>query len=72
MHADRLREIPTVIVQGRYDMCTPATSAWDLYQVLRSVEAPVELHWVGNAGHAYNEPGILDQLIGATDRFAAG
>ena len=72
VHADRLREIPTVIVQGRYDMCTPATSAWDLYQVLRSVEAPVELHWVGNAGHAYNEPGILDQLIGATDRFAAG
>ena len=36
------------------------------------LEAPVELHWVGNAGHAYNEPGILDQLIGATDRFAAG
>lgn len=67
--ASRLRHIPGVIVQGRYDMCTPATSAWDLYKAWSAHNPAVDLHWVGNAGHAYNEPGILDQLIAATDRL---
>ena len=68
---ERIRDIPTVIVQGRYDACTPATTAWDLYRAWRPLNPNLELHWVGDAGHAYHEPGILDQLIAATDRFAA-
>ena len=68
-HVDRLRGIPTVIVQGRYDLCTPATTAWDLYQAMVAIHPEVELHWVGNAGHAYSEPGILDQLVRATDQL---
>lgn len=67
----RLKGIPAVIVQGRYDMCTPAATAWDLYRAWQQVDPAIELHWVGDAGHAFNEPGILDQLIQATDRFAA-
>ena len=59
-----------MIVQGRYDVCTPATTAWDLYQAWVRVNPQVELHWVGDAGHAFNESGILDQLVQATDRFA--
>ena len=64
--AGRLADIPTVIVQGRYDLCTPATTAWELHQALPSAEFVL----VDDAGHAFDEPGILDALITATDRFA--
>ena len=66
----RLKGIPAVIVQGRYDMCTPAASAWALYRAWEQVDPSVELHWIPDAGHAFDEPGILDQLIRATERFA--
>lgn len=66
--ATRLAGIPAVIVQGRYDMCTPAMTAWDLH--LAWPEA--EFHLISDAGHAFDEPGILDALIRATDRFARG
>ena len=62
----RLRDIPGVIVQGRYDMACPARSAWELHKAWPNAE----FHMVEGAGHAYSEPGILDQLIRATDRFA--
>jgi proline iminopeptidase len=64
--AGRLAGIPTVIVQGRYDMCTPATTAWDLHRALPSAEFLL----IDDAGHAFDEPGILDALITTTDRFA--
>ncbi|MET4158611.1 proline iminopeptidase [Agromyces sp. PvR057] len=64
--AHRLAEIPTVIVQGRYDVCTPVMTAWDLHRALPEAE----LRIIGDAGHAFDEPGILDALIDATDRFA--
>ncbi|HEU0205731.1 MAG TPA: prolyl aminopeptidase [Pseudolysinimonas sp.] len=63
--AGRLTGIPTVIVQGRYDLCTPAVTAFELHQALPSAEFVL----VDDAGHAYDEPGILDALITATDRF---
>lgn len=69
-NVERLQGIPAVIVQGRYDMCTPAVSAWDLYKAWSRVNPDLELHWVGNAGHAFHEPGILEQLLNATDRLA--
>ena len=62
-----LRDIPAVIVQGRYDMCTPAFTAWDLHRAWP--EADFQL--IPDAGHAFDEPGILDALIEATDRFAS-
>jgi len=64
--AVRLRSIPGVIVHGRYDVCTPVVNAWDLHRAWPEAE----LHIIPDAGHAYNEPGILDALITATDRFA--
>ena len=64
-HAHRLRSIPGVIVQGRYDMATPPLSAWDL----RKAWPEAAFHMVPDAGHAYSEPGILHHLIEATDRF---
>ncbi len=64
--APQLAGIPTVLVQGRYDMCTPATTAWDLHRALPSAEFQL----VDDAGHSYDEPGILRALLAATDRFA--
>jgi len=64
--AAKLRGIPGVIVQGRHDCCTPPRAAWEL----KRVWPEVELNIVPDGGHLYNEPGVLDGLIRATDRFA--
>jgi proline iminopeptidase len=64
--AGKLRDISAVIIQGRYDVCTPAMTAWDLHKAWP--EADFRL--IPDAGHAFDEPGILDALIEATDRFA--
>ena len=64
--ADKLAGIPGAIVQGRHDCCTPPRAAWALKQAWPGVE----LNIVPDGGHLYNEPGILDGLIRATDKFA--
>ena len=64
--AHKLRNIPGVIVQGRYDVVTPMETAWALHKVWP--EAHFEI--VPDAGHKTTEPGITDTLIRATDRFA--
>jgi len=64
--AGRLRDIPGVIVHGRYDMPCPAKYAWALHKAWPEAE----FFLVEGAGHAYSEPGILDRLIYATDKFA--
>ena len=63
--AHRLAGIPGVIVHGRYDMPCPARYAYLLHKAWPSAE----FHLVEGAGHAATEPGIVDQLIRATDRF---
>jgi proline iminopeptidase len=65
-NADRLTEIPGVIVQGRYDVATPAITAWDLHRAWPQAD----LRIVPAAGHAQTEPGISAELVAATDRFA--
>jgi proline iminopeptidase len=64
--AGRLRDIPGVIVQGRYDVCTPPVTAWELHRAWPQAEFVL----VDDAGHAFGEPGITDALVTATDRFA--
>jgi proline iminopeptidase len=64
--AHLLHGIPGTIVQGRYDVCTPARTAWDLHQAWPGST----LHIVPDAGHAAKEPGIVDQLVRATDFHA--
>ena len=65
-NAGILNGIPTVIVQGRYDVCTPMTTAWDLHLAMPDADLIV----VPDAGHSFDEPGIVDALVRATDRFA--
>jgi proline iminopeptidase len=64
----RMRHVPGIIVQGRHDICTPPTSAWDL----KKVWPEAELWIVPAAGHSASEPGIVDGLVRATDKFARG
>lgn len=64
---DAIRHIPAVIVQGRYDMCCPMVTAWDLHKAWPEAELRV----IADAGHSFDEPGILDALIEATDAFAS-
>ena len=64
--AGRLRGIPGIVIQGRYDLATPARSAWDLHRAWPEAE----FRLVEGAGHAFDEPGILAELLRATDRFA--
>jgi proline iminopeptidase len=60
-----IRHIPTVIVQGRYDVVCPAESAWDLHRAFPESE----FHLIADAGHSLSEKGITDALVSATDRF---
>lgn len=63
---DKIRHIPTVIVQGRYDVVCPAESAWDLHRAFPEAE----FHLIADAGHSLSEKGITDALIKATERSA--
>ena len=64
-HMGRIAHIPGVIVQGRYDMICPPTSAYKLSQLWDNCE----LKFVRNAGHALSEPGISAELVRVMDRI---
>ena len=66
LNVDRIRHIPAVIVQGRYDVVCPMMSAWELHRAWEEAEFIV----VPDAGHSMSEPGIRSGLIEATDKFA--
>jgi proline iminopeptidase len=63
--ADRLKKIPGVIVQGRYDIVCPTVSADDLHQAWPEAQYLV----VPDAGHSAFEPGIRSRLVAATESF---
>jgi proline iminopeptidase len=62
----RIRHVPGVIVQGRYDVVCPVRSAWELHRAWPEAD----LRIVPDAGHSAYEPGIVHELVAATDRFA--
>jgi proline iminopeptidase len=62
----KIRHIPAVIVQGRYDVVCPMMSAWELHRAWPEANFRI----VPDAGHSATEPGIVDKLIEATDYFA--
>lgn len=64
-NVDRIRNIPAVIVQGRYDVVCPMRSAWDLH----CAWPEADLRVVQDAGHSAFEPGNISELVKATDRF---
>jgi proline iminopeptidase len=64
-NVDKIRSIPTVIVQGRYDVVCPITSAWDLHKAFPEAELVI----VPDAGHSVSEPGTISALVDAMDKF---
>jgi len=62
---DRIRHLPGVIVQGRYDIICPPRSAWDLSQAWPEARLEMVL-----SGHGATEPNTVDALVRATDAFA--
>lgn len=64
-NVNRIRHIPSVIVQGRYDIVCPVLSAWDLHRAWP--ESSLQI--IPDAGHSVTEPGIADALVRATDSF---
>ena len=61
----KIAHIPVTIVQGRFDMICPPSSAWQLAQALPQAR----LHMVPLAGHALSEPGISEALVHAMNRL---
>jgi len=64
-NATKLASIPVDIVQGRYDVVCPATSAWELHQALPHSSLTI----VPDAGHSMGEVGIAKQLVNITDKY---
>jgi len=63
---DKIRHIPTIVIQGRYDVVCPATTAYEL----KKVWPEITLNIVPDAGHSSREPGISKLLVEAADKFA--
>ena len=61
-----IKDIPTVIIQGRYDIVCPVTSAWELKKKLPKAD----FHIIQNAGHSMTEEGIASKLIEYTDKYS--
>jgi len=62
---EQVSHIPTVIVQGRYDVVCPAKSAWELHKAMRTSQHII----VPDAGHSMGEVGIARELVSATDKI---
>ena len=64
---DRIRHLPATIVQGRYDIVCPITTADELARAWPEADYRI----IPDAGHSAMEPGIRAALVEATDRFKA-
>ena len=66
-NVERLKNIPGVIVQGRYDVICPMESAWELHKAWSNSKLDI----INDAGHSASELGITNALILAADEVAA-
>ena len=62
---NKIKHIPTTIVQGRYDVVCPVRSAWDLHKKLKNSKLII----VPDSGHSMSERGITKELIKATNNL---
>ena len=61
---DKIKNITTIIVQGRYDIVCPMKSAWDLHNKLPKSKLII----IPDSGHSMLENGIQKKLISITDK----
>uniref|UniRef100_A0A0E0DTU5 Proline iminopeptidase n=1 Tax=Oryza meridionalis TaxID=40149 RepID=A0A0E0DTU5_9ORYZ len=64
-NVDKIRHIKAFIVQGRYDVCCPMMSAWDLHKAWPEAEFKM----VPDAGHSANEVGVAAELVSANEKL---
>ncbi len=64
---DKLRDIPAVMVQGRYDMVCPIVTAEELHEAWPEAEYRI----IDDAGHSAFEPGIRAALVETMEGFKA-
>ncbi|XP_060598187.1 probable proline iminopeptidase isoform X2 [Ruditapes philippinarum] len=64
-NVDKIRHIPTTIVQGRYDLVCPMETAWKLHRAFPEAE----FHIIADAGHSNKEPGTQSKLLDACDKY---
>jgi proline iminopeptidase len=64
-NAHLLKDIPGVIIQGRYDVVTPPETAY----LLAKAWPEARFEMIIDAGHTGTEPGITDAMVRATDSF---
>ena len=62
---DKIRHIPSIIVQGRYDIVCPMQTAYKLHQIWPEADYVV----VQDAGHSALDPTVRSRLIEATENF---
>lgn len=65
-NVDKIKNIPGIIVHGRYDIVCSLDNAWTLHQAWPNSQLKI----VRDAGHASSEPGIIDALVHSTREFA--
>ena len=65
--AKKLKDIPTTIIQGRYDMVCPPITAFELYQHMPHANFIM----VPDAGHSASEPSMTHELVKATNQYRA-
>jgi proline iminopeptidase len=64
--AARLKGIPGVIVQGRYDLLCPPKNAYALAEVWTECRLQI----MENAGHCMSEPGVAEAMAEAVRKLA--
>jgi proline iminopeptidase len=68
--AHKIKHLPIVIVQGRYDVVCPAKTSWELYKALGGKENPnIEYKMMGDSGHSAHEKSIEEALVDAAEKF---
>ena len=68
--AHKIKHLPIIIIQGRYDVVCPAKTSWDLYKALGGKENKnVEYIIIDDVGHSAHEKKVELALVDAADRF---
>lgn len=65
-NAQKLKDIPIVIIQGRYDMCCPMQTAWELYKKIPHADFFI----TPDAGHKSDERGIMEKILEYIERYS--
>lgn len=68
--AYKIKHLPIIIIQGRYDVVCPAKTSWDLYQALGGEKNDkVEYNIISDVGHSAHEDKVELALVDAANKF---